>query len=108
METSPSTAAEPGGRDALASSLKRMVDEAEALLKSVQEAGGEQFAAARERFEQQLRFVKIELEDLELRAVENAKAAARATDAAVHEHPYVAMAIAAGVGALVGMLIARR
>lgn len=105
---SPSTAAEPVGRNVLASSLKRMVDEAEQLLKSLQNAGGEQFAVARERFEQQLRFAKIELDELETRALASAKAAARATDEAVHEHPYAAMAIAAGVGALIGMLIARR
>ena len=34
--------------------------------------------------------------------------AAKATDEAVHEHPYQAMAIAFGVGALIGFLVARR
>ena len=51
---------------------------------------------------------KLELNDLETVAIENAKRAARATDEAVHEHPYAAMAIAAGIGALIGMLIVRR
>lgn len=99
---------EPGSREALAQSLRHVLSEAEHLLKSAHSAGGEQFKAARERFEEQLRSAKLELNDLETVAIENAKRAARATDEAVHEHPYAAMAIAAGIGALIGMLIARR
>lgn len=99
---------EPGSREALAQSLRHVLSEAEHLLKSAHNAGGEQFKAARERFEEQLRSAKLELNDLETVAIENAKRAARATDQAVHEHPYAAMGIAAGIGALIGMLIARR
>jgi ElaB/YqjD/DUF883 family membrane-anchored ribosome-binding protein len=106
--TSTTTSAEQGSREALAQSLRHMVSEAEQLLKSASSAGGEQFKAARERFETQLDRAKIELKDLEEAALYNAKRAARATDEAVHEHPYVAIGIAAGVGALIGMLIARR
>ena len=51
---------------------------------------------------------KDELRRLEISAIDNAKRAARATDHAVHEHPYAAMGLAAGVGLLLGMLISRR
>ena len=95
-------------RDRLASSLAQMVDEADELLKSAQKGGSEQFEAARAKFETQLRSAKAELSDLEEAAVYNAKRAARATDQAVHEHPYTAMGITAGIGLLIGMLIARR
>ena len=51
---------------------------------------------------------KDELQRLEETAMVNARHAARVTDRAVHEHPYAAMGVAAGVGLLIGMLIARR
>ncbi len=109
METTPLVAtADQSARDRLAHSLQQMVDEAEHLLKNAQRTGSEQFNAARDKFESRLRSAKAELSDLEQTALDNARRAARATDHAVHEHPYTAMGIAAGVGLLVGMLVARR
>lgn len=95
-------------RDRLATSLKSMVDEAEQLLKSAQGAGNEKFNAARDKFETQLRHARSELATLQDEAIHNARRAARATDQAVHEHPYTAMTVTAGVGLLLGLLIARR
>ena len=107
--TPTSTAsADQTARDRLAQSLQQMVDEAEHLLKNAQRTGSEQFNAARDKFETQLRSAKAELSRLEETAVYNAKRAARAADHAVHEHPYTAMGITAGIGVLIGMLIARR
>jgi ElaB/YqjD/DUF883 family membrane-anchored ribosome-binding protein len=40
--------------------------------------------------------------------VEKGKKAVRATDDYVHEHPWQAIGIAAGVGVLVGLLINRK
>ena len=99
---------ETAARERLAHSLQQMVDEADHLLKNAQRTGSEQFNAARDKFEVQLRHAKEELRRLEDAAVYNAKRAARATDHAVHEHPYAAMSVAAGVGLLIGMLITRR
>lgn len=95
-------------RDRLAVSLKQMVDEAEQWLKSAQRTGNEQFDLARDKFESQLRHAKAELRHLEDTVTQQARRAARATDHAVHEHPYAAMGMAAGVGLLLGMLITRR
>lgn len=106
--TSPAATADQSARDRLAHSLQQIVEEAEHLLKNAQRTGSEQFNAARDKFESQLRSAKAELRDLEQSAVYNAKRAVHATDHAVHEHPYTAMGIAAGVGLLVGMLVARR
>lgn len=106
--TSPVAPAEPGTRDRLAHSLQQVVDEAEHLLKNAQRTGSEQFNAARDRFESQLRNAKAELNQLEKTALDNARRAAHATDHAVHQHPYTAMGVAAGVGLLIGMLVARR
>lgn len=95
-------------RDRLAASLKQMVDEAEQLLKSAQGTGSDKFNAARDKFETQLRHAREELAQLQDDAVHHARRAARTADHAVHEHPYTAMGITAGVGLLLGMLIARR
>jgi ElaB/YqjD/DUF883 family membrane-anchored ribosome-binding protein len=107
MEAS-TPSADASARDRLAQSLKQMVDEAEQLLKTAQRTGSEQFNLARDKFESQLRHAKSELEQLEESAAYQARRAARATDQAVHEHPYAAMGLAAGVGLLIGMLITRR
>jgi ElaB/YqjD/DUF883 family membrane-anchored ribosome-binding protein len=113
MDTTTSSAAgaapaDDAARDRLAASLKHIVDEAEQMLRSAQRGGSEQFGAARDKFEAQLRRARAQLAELEDSAIYNARRAARAADHAVHEHPYTAMGIAAGVGVLVGMLIARR
>lgn len=104
----PAAAADQTARDRLASDLKQLVDEADQLLQSAQRSGNGQFSATREKFEDQLRQARAQLDRLEQSAVDNARRAARATDLAVHEHPYSAMGIAAAAGVLIGMLIARR
>ncbi len=95
-------------RDRLSASLKQMVDEAEQFLHSAQDAGSDKFNAARDKFESQLRRARKELAQLQDDAIHSAKRAARTADHAVHEHPYTAMGISAGVGLLLGLLIARR
>ncbi|MDP1690816.1 MAG: DUF883 domain-containing protein [Burkholderiaceae bacterium] len=102
------TTNDASARERLAENLKHMVDEADNLLAKAERTGTDQFKAAREKFELQLQHAKDELRRLEASAIDNAKRAARATDHAVHEHPYAAMGIAAGMGLLVGMLVARR
>ena len=102
------TTTDTSARERLAESLKHMVDEADNLLAKAERTGSDQFKAAREKFELQLHQAKEELRRLEISAIDNAKRAARATDHAVHEHPYAAMGIAAGAGLLIGMLITRR
>ena len=106
--TTTTTPSEMQTRERLAQSLKHMVDEADHLLAKAERSGSEQFNAAREKFETQLLHAKDELRRLEISAIDNAKRAARDTDHAVHEHPYAAMGLAAGVWLLLGMLISRR
>ena len=50
----------------------------------------------------------LKLQELEGEAVDRAKAAARYTDDYVHDHPWQAIGIAAGVGLAVGLLMNRR
>lgn len=107
MDT-PTLSPDHTARERLAASLKHMVDEADQLLKSAQGAGSDKFIAARDKFETQLRHAREELAELQDSALHNARRAARNADHAVHEHPYTAMGVSAGVGLLLGLLIARR
>jgi len=62
----------------------------------------------RERIGERLRDAKIRLADAEAALVDRTKAAARATDDYVHENPWRAVGIAAGIGLLLGVIIGRR
>jgi ElaB/YqjD/DUF883 family membrane-anchored ribosome-binding protein len=95
-------------RDKLLADLKLVVADAEELLKLTAGQAGEKVAAVRDRVQKGLDQAKAKLVDLEDRAVEQTKAAARATDTYVHENPWRAVGIAAGAGILFGMLISRR
>jgi len=92
----------------LANSLRHMIDEADSLLKSAAHTGDETFDTVRDRFAEQVRTMRDQLEELEETAAYRAKRAAREADRAVHEHPYGAMGVAAAVGLLIGFLAARR
>ena len=104
MDTSTSAT----DRSRLADSLHALVAEAEHLLESAQRNGSEQFVAARHRVETQLRRARTELDSLKDTAGYKLRRAARATDGAVHEHPYTALGMAVGIGVVIGALVARR
>jgi ElaB/YqjD/DUF883 family membrane-anchored ribosome-binding protein len=92
----------------LAADLKIVIADAEELLRATAGQMGEKAAVARERIQESLRVAKIKLADAEEIVVDSAKAAARATDDYVHEHPWGAVGIAAAMGLVLGMLISRR
>jgi len=95
-------------RDKLVADLKLVVSDAEELLKITAGQAGEKVAAVRDKVQRGLEQAKAKLVDLEGKAVEQTRAAARATDVYVHENPWRAVGIAAGVGLLFGILIGRR
>lgn len=95
-------------RDRLMGSLQDIVTDAEALLKTTQRTGSDQFVAARDRFETRLHQARSDLAAMQDTAFYNVRRVARVADSAVHHHPYAAVGAAAAVGLLVGMLIARR
>jgi ElaB/YqjD/DUF883 family membrane-anchored ribosome-binding protein len=95
-------------RDKLVADLKLVVADAEELLKLTAGQAGEKVAAVRDRVQRGLELSKAKLVELEGKAVEQTKAAARATDTYVQENPWRAVGIAAGAGLLVGLLLARR
>lgn len=95
-------------RDKLVADLKVVVADAEELLKLTAGQAGEKIAAARDRIQRGLDQAKTKLLELEGKAVEKTKAAARATDAYVHDNPWKSVGIAAGAGFLLGWLLGRK
>ncbi|TXF12399.1 DUF883 family protein [Pelomicrobium methylotrophicum] len=95
-------------RDKLMADLKVVLTDAEELLKATASQAGERVSAARERVQASLERAKVKLAELEGIAAERSRIAAKATDEFVHQHPWKAVGIAAGVGLIVGLLIGRR
>jgi len=94
--------------DRLVADLKTVMDDAEALLKATSSLTGEKIQEVRARAEESLRKAKIRLTEVEQEAMRRAKEIAEATDEYVHENPWQSVGIAAGVGLVLGLLLARR
>lgn len=92
----------------LIADFKVVVADAEALLKATANQGGEKLAEVRAKAEESLRVVKARMAEAQAAVLARTKAAAKATDAYVHENPWKAVGVAAGVGLVIGLLIGRR
>ena len=77
------------------------------MLKATAGQAGEKVSAARERIQESLGTARARLGKAQEAMLEKTKKAAHATDEYVHENPWRAVGIAAGVGLIVGMLISR-
>lgn len=95
-------------KDKLVQDVRIVVADAEELLKATASQAGEKVTAARERIQDSLHQAKVKLAEAEDVVVLKTKQAARVTDEYVHENPWRAVGIAAGVGLIVGLLIGRR
>jgi len=94
-------------KEKLMQDLRVVLADAEELLRATAGQAGDKAAAARERIQESLVAAKERLVAAERAVVEKTKQAAKATDEYVHENPWKAVGIAAGVGLIVGMLISR-
>ena len=92
-------------REKLLQEFNTVVADTEQLLKSTAAASGEKASAWRESVEQKLKAAKEKLVQLEETAVVKTKAAAQATDTYVHEKPWQAIGITAGVSVVVGVAL---
>ncbi|HLX96278.1 MAG TPA: DUF883 family protein [Verrucomicrobiae bacterium] len=81
-----------------------LAEDARALMAATADVAGEKVSEARKRLAAALESGKKILGRVKDKAVEGAKA----TDEAVREHPYQALAVAFGIGAIAGYLISRR
>lgn len=89
---------------AISNDVSGLAEDARALMTATADVAGEKVGEARKRLADALERGKEIYSQVREKAVEGAKVA----DKAVHEHPYQAIAISVGVGALIGYLVARR
>jgi ElaB/YqjD/DUF883 family membrane-anchored ribosome-binding protein len=108
MITTTSKVSGANGQEGLAHSLRHMVDEADQFLKAATQSGDAKFDAVRDKFVEQVRQMRVQLDELEDSAIHKARRAARTTALVIQSHPYGAMGIAAAAGLLIGFLAARR
>lgn len=95
-------------KEQLISDFKVVIADAEALIRATANQGGEAVVNLRAKAEESLAAAKVKLGEAQDALVEKGKIAAQATDDYVHEKPWHAVGIAAGVGLVVGLLIGRR
>jgi len=84
--------------------VNHLAADARALLAATADVAGDKVAEARKRLSAALASGKQIVGQVRDKAV----AGAKATDEAVHAHPYQAIAIGVGVGAVIGYLLARK
>jgi len=105
MEADNSTITE---QQRLVSDIKSVIADAEDMLQATADQAGEKVASLRARIQERLHGARVRLSEAEDVLVDKTRAAARATDAYVHESPWTAIGVAAGVGLLVGLILSRR
>ena len=89
---------------ATSNDMGTLAEDARALMAATADVAGEKVSEARKRLAAALERGK----EVYGRVREKAIAGAKATDEAVHDHPYQAIGIALAAGALIGYLVARR
>ena len=95
-------------RDKLMADMKLVIADAEELLKLTAGQAGDKVTEMRLRMQARMEQAKADLARLQDVAVVGAKDAGRAADVYVHENPWQAIGVAAGVAFLAGLLVSRR
>jgi ElaB/YqjD/DUF883 family membrane-anchored ribosome-binding protein len=92
----------------LVQDLKVVVADAEELLRATASQAGERVTVAREKIQQSLERARMKLGEAESAVADKTRQMANVTDEYVHEHPWKAVGVAAGIGLIIGLLISRR
>jgi ElaB/YqjD/DUF883 family membrane-anchored ribosome-binding protein len=95
-------------KERLIADFKVVISDAEALVKATANQGGDALATVRAKAEASLAMAKAKMAEAEAALRAQTKAAAKATDVYVHENPWKAIGIAAGLGLFIGFLMGRR
>ncbi|HLX23534.1 MAG TPA: DUF883 family protein [Usitatibacter sp.] len=88
--------------------IQNVVADTQELLKTMENEGGAQFDAARERARSTIASARQTLGELQKNVQDSARMAIDTTDGYVRSNPWQAVGISAAVGAVVGFLISRR
>lgn len=95
-------------KEQLIADLKVVMSDAEALIQATAHQGGEALATVRIKAEESIAQAKAKMINIEDALRIRTQAAVDATDVYVHENPWQAVGIGAGLGLVIGFLIARR
>jgi ElaB/YqjD/DUF883 family membrane-anchored ribosome-binding protein len=95
-------------KEKLVADMKVVVSDAEEILRATTGVAEDKIGELRERFADHLRDAKLRIADAEDVLFDRTRAVARATDDYVNENPWRAVAIGAGIGLLLGVIIGRR
>jgi ElaB/YqjD/DUF883 family membrane-anchored ribosome-binding protein len=90
--------------DKLREQLHAVIGDAEELLKATAGQTGERIEKVRARAEQSVRVARQRLQA----AGDDVRDAARQLNGRVHDNPWTAVGIAAGVGVIAGLILARK
>ena len=88
--------------------IQNVVSDAQDLLKTVQDTGSEKIGEMRAKMQAQIDAARQTLAELQQSVQDGAKVAINSTDEYVRANPWRAVGISAGIGALIGFLVARR
>jgi ElaB/YqjD/DUF883 family membrane-anchored ribosome-binding protein len=88
--------------------LTAVIRDAESLLRATAAQTGDKVEEIRSRAEETVRNAKARLAGVEEQAIERARVLAGDADEYVRGNPWQAVAIAAGAGLLIGLLMSRR
>lgn len=92
----------------LTQDFKTLINDAEELLRHASQGGGEGYNNARERLEKSLRTARREFDSREHALLDRARHAGRAAEEYMHRHPWESISVAAVMGLLMGIILARR
>jgi ElaB/YqjD/DUF883 family membrane-anchored ribosome-binding protein len=92
----------------LKSDLATVMRDAEALMKASADQGGEKMTEARAKIRDSLETARSRLMSAERAALRHGEDAVIATEEYVRRNPWQSVGIAAGVGLVIGVLLARR
>ncbi len=94
--------------DKLMEDLQLVVTDAEELLRATAGQAGEKVAAARSRAAESVDAAKARIAQAGYAAAAQTREAAKAADDYVNDNPWTAVGVAAAVGVVIGILIAKK
>lgn len=92
----------------LVTDVKVLVNDTEELVKAAAAQAGEKIVDVRNRAQTAVNNLKPPLVKIEAAVVDKAKASVTAADTYIHDNPWTAMGVSAGIGLVIGLLIGRR
>ncbi|HWA28492.1 MAG TPA: DUF883 family protein [Lacunisphaera sp.] len=104
MDDNPGRAA----RERVMADLKTLAADAEALLRATASDASDKATEARARLNATVEKVRATCAELQERGVEGAREAVRKADDTIRAHPYESIAVAFGVGVLLGVVLQRK